>query len=247
MLAGFYWEIDASQDHDAVVDNMARIMRVKVRPNAPRRPPRILLVGPPGSGKTTIGRLIAQRYGLIFVSTGGILSAEIANKTAIGLLASQLTKNGALLPDHSVAGLVESRLKASDCRVNGWVLEGFPKTEGQIHMLRTMKLLPSLTIELNIDDEVVFERHEYKKYDPETGTVYSLAEGMAPTDDEVLGRLVARDCDKLDVVKRRLQSWKDFSPKIGDAFKGRLQSINADKPLSSVTDDIFKHLDSPSS
>lgn len=84
MYSGFFCEIDANKEHDKVVDDIARIMKLRVRPNAPRRPPKILIIGPPGSGKSTIGKLIAGKYGLIYVSTSNLLNGEIAKKTEIG-------------------------------------------------------------------------------------------------------------------------------------------------------------------
>lgn len=244
---GFYCEIDAGQDHDTVVNDIARIMRLKVKSNAPRRPPRILLVGPPGSGKTTLGGLIAKKYGLIYVSTAQLLNTEIANKTPTGRVAVQLMKEGELIPDDVVIKLVEARLNESDCKVNGWIIEGFPKTEGQIHMLKEMKLYPSLTVVLQIEDDVVYERHEYKKIDPVTGNVYCLNGPSAPTDEALLSRLVAKENDKHEIVKKRLKVWKEFLPKIEEAYKEKRVTINADKTVEAVLDSISGSIENPSS
>lgn len=220
-------------------------MKLRVKSNAPRRPPRVLIVGPPGSGKTTLGRMIGKKYGLIFVSAANLLNAEIANKTKVGKIAAELMKEGDLVPDEMIIGLIESRLQETDCKVNGWVLEGFPKTEKQIHMLKAMKQIPSLVVVLQIDDDIVYERHEYKKYDPLTGIVYSLKTPNAPTDEEILSRLVSRECDKHEIVKKRLKSWKDFLPKLEDTFKERRVSLNGDKTIEILLESISEAIENP--
>jgi adenylate kinase len=244
-FAGFYCEIDANQDHDTVINDIARIMKLRVKSNAPRRPPRILLVGPPGSGKTSLGRLIGKKYGLIFVSAANLLKAEIASHTKAGLMAAELMKDGDLVPDETMISMVESRLQESDCKVNGWVLEGFPKTEKQIHMLKSLKQAPSLVVALQIDDDVVFERHEYKKVDPATGIVYCIKGSQAPSDEELLSRLVTRDCDKHDIVKKRLKCWKDFLPKLEENYKEKRISLNGDKAIEVLIESISEAIENP--
>ena len=244
-FTGFYCDIDANQDHDTVVNDIARIMKLRLKSNAPRRPPRVLIVGAPGSGKTTLGRLIAQKYGLVYVSASNLLNGEIASKTPIGRVAAPLMKDGELVPDDMIVGLVEARLSESDCKVNGWVLEGFPKTEGQMNMLKLMKQTPSLVVVLQIDDDIVYERHEYKKIDPITGVVYSLKGTVTPSDEEVLARLVSRDCDKHEIVKKRLKGWKEFLPKLEEAYKERRLSLNADKTIATLAESISEAIENP--
>ena len=219
-------------------------MRLRFRTNAPRRPPKILLVGPPGSGKTSIGRVLAQRYGLVFVSIGNLINGEIGNKTKVGRMAADLMKEGELLPDDIIISLLESRLNQSDCKVNGWILEGFPKTEAQINLLKGMKQIPSLIVALQLDDDVVYERHEYKKTDPVTGIVYNM-KASPPTDGEIVSRLLTRECDRLEIVKKRLKAWKEFLPKIEESYKDKRVTLNADKPIVTLAETISESIENP--
>lgn len=220
-------------------------MKLKVRSNAPRAPPRIVIVGPPGSGKTTLGAMIAKKYGLTYVSTANLINGEIASNSQLGRVAKQLMEEGDIVPDENVIALVESRLNKSDCKVNGWVIEGFPKTEAQMNILKGMKQGPSLVVVLQIDDDIVYERHEYKKIDPITGIVYNLKGSTAPNDEEVVGRMVARDCDKHEIVKKRLKVWKQFLPKLEEAFKERRLSLNAEKSIEVLVEAISEAIENP--
>eukprot|EP00826_Nyctotherus_ovalis_P006902 TRINITY_DN11687_c0_g2_i1.p1 TRINITY_DN11687_c0_g2~~TRINITY_DN11687_c0_g2_i1.p1 ORF type:complete len:138 (-),score=35.01 TRINITY_DN11687_c0_g2_i1:36-449(-) len=115
-------------------------MKLRGKSNTPRRPPKILIVGAPGSGKSTLSKLIAAKFGLVYVSTAGLLNGEIANNTEVGKAAAQLMQEGQLISDGDIVKLIERRLSRQDCKTNGWILEGFPKTESQMNMLKIMKI-----------------------------------------------------------------------------------------------------------
>jgi len=242
VFGGLYCEIDCNQDHDTVVNDIARIIKLKGKSNASRRPPRVLIVGAPGSGKSTLGELIASKFNLVYVSTANLLNSQIACKTEIGNTVAELMREGELITDNVIVDLIKERLNQQDCRVNGWVLEGFPKTESQMNMLKTMKIPVSLVVVLQIDDDIVYERHEYKKIDPVTGKVYDL-KGMEELDEEVLERLVTKDSDKHEIVKKRLRVWKEFLPKLEETFKEHRLSLNADRTIESLAESISEAIE----
>ena len=82
---GFIYEYSAHDKvQNDVANDLARMLRIRFRSNAPRRPPRVILLGPPGSGRSTQADIIAKRYGLIHVCTRGLLKNEIARNPEIG-------------------------------------------------------------------------------------------------------------------------------------------------------------------
>lgn len=124
---GFIYEYSAvDKAQNDVANDLARMLRIRYRSNAPRRPPRVILLGPPGSGRSTQAEVISKRYGLVHICTRTLLKSEIARNPAAGKNISHCLDNGLLVPDQIVLPLVEQRLKQSDCRVNGWILDGFP-------------------------------------------------------------------------------------------------------------------------
>lgn len=127
---GFIYEYSAAdRAQNDVANDLARMLRIRYRSNAPRRPPRVILLGPPGSGRSTQSEIIAKRYHLVHICMRTLLKAEIKRNPDIGKIITASIDNGQLVPDSIVIPLVEQRLKQSDCRVNGWILDGFPQTD----------------------------------------------------------------------------------------------------------------------
>lgn len=94
------------------------------------RPVRLLLLAPPGAGKSTQGRALGQLLGVPFVSVGDLLRAEVGAQTALGRLVEGHLARGELVPDEHVADLVRRRLEEPDA-AHGVVLDGFPRTLDQ--------------------------------------------------------------------------------------------------------------------
>lgn len=83
------------------------MLRIRFRNNAPRRPPRVILLGPPGSGRSTQASIIAKRYGLVHICTRSLLKNEISRNPDIGQIIARSLDGGNLVPEHIVLPLVE--------------------------------------------------------------------------------------------------------------------------------------------
>ncbi len=127
---GFIYEYNSNdKDQNDVANDLARMLRIRFRSNAPRRPPRVILLGPPGSGRSTQAEMIANSYGLVHICCRSLLKSEIKRNPDIGKIISASIDSGNSVPDEVVISLVEKRLLQSDCKVNGWVLDGFPQSD----------------------------------------------------------------------------------------------------------------------
>ena len=81
----FIFEYDAQEKAQSdVVNDLSRLLELRYKSNAPRRPPRILLAGPPGAGKDTQTKMLAQTYGVVHVSALELLKKEISNNREFG-------------------------------------------------------------------------------------------------------------------------------------------------------------------
>src|SRR6201990_2091143 len=124
---------------------------------------RIILLGPPGSGKGTQAQRLVQKHGIVQLSTGDMLRAAANAGTPVGLRAKDIMARGELVPDDVVVAIVSDRIDAPDAR-NGFILDGFPRTVPQAHaldrMLKEKGCELDAVIELKVDERGLLKRIE---------------------------------------------------------------------------------------
>ncbi|MFB3766180.1 MAG: adenylate kinase family protein, partial [Methanotrichaceae archaeon] len=87
----------------------------------------IILLGPPGSGKGTQAKMIADKYKVKHISTGDILRENVRNGTPLGVEAKKYMEAGKLVPDSLLIDIIKDRLAKPDVKA-GWMLDGYPRT-----------------------------------------------------------------------------------------------------------------------
>lgn len=169
-------------------------MNLRFRSNAPRRPPQVVILGPPGSGRTTTAETLCKRYGLVLVSPMNLLNEESKRIPAIKIKVQEALDAGRDIPDEILLRAIDKRLKQSDCRLNGWVLDGFPQNEAQVYLLSSMGIKPSLICILEQSAEDSVSRLKDRSMDPATGQFYSSIQAEKLS-DAVKKRLVKQKSD----------------------------------------------------
>ncbi|WP_159805254.1 adenylate kinase [Litoreibacter roseus] len=121
----------------------------------PKRPPVLILLGPPGAGKGTQARMLSERFGFIQLSTGDLLRAAVVAGTDAGKRAKSVMEAGGLVSDNIVLAILADRLAEPDC-ANGVILDGVPRTTAQAKALDTLLANAGQSIDaalaLEVDD-----------------------------------------------------------------------------------------------
>jgi len=122
---------------------------------------RIVLLGPPGSGKGTQAKLLVKRLGLPHISTGALLRNAARRGTELGLLAKSIIDKGELVPDDIMSDMIEERLGREDV-ANGFILDGYPRNVAQAEsldiMLERLNQPADEAIHIDIDEEQIIKR-----------------------------------------------------------------------------------------
>ncbi len=167
---------------------------------------RLILLGPPGAGKGTQAQHICEHYGISQISTGAMLRAAVEAGTPLGQKAQAIMESGELVPDEIMIGLVNDRINQPDC-VNGFLLDGFPRTIPQAEALDAADIYLDYVVEIQVDDEEIVKRMSGRLMHPASGRSYHLQyhpPKVAGIDDVTGEPLVQRDDDKEETVRNRL-------------------------------------------
>jgi adenylate kinase len=174
---------------------------------------RLILLGPPGSGKGTQAQRLVKRYGIVQLSTGELLRAAVAAQTPVGLKARDVMASGGLVPDDIVIGIISDRLDQPDAKA-GFILDGFPRTVRQAEALdellkkKHMKL--DAVIELRVNESALLERVESR-----------VAE-MRARGEEV------RIDDTPEVLIKRLASYRSLTEPLIHYYSERRKLLTVD-------------------
>lgn len=167
---------------------------------------RLILLGPPGAGKGTQAKFIAEKYGIPQISTGDMLRAAVKAGTPLGVQAKAVMDAGQLVSDDIIIGLVKERLAQPDC-AKGYMFDGFPRTLPQADALKESGVALDVVLEIDVPDAEIVERMSGRRVHLASGRTYHVKFNppkVAGKDDETGEDLIQRDDDNEDVVKKRL-------------------------------------------
>lgn len=212
-----------------VLDLQTQVRDVSLTNPGGRTPMRIILLGPPGSGKGTQAQLLVQRYGIVQLSTGEMLRAAVAAGTPVGLKAKEIMASGGLVPDEVVVGIISDRIDQPDAK-NGFILDGFPRTVPQAEaldeLLKRKHLKLDAVIELRVNESALLNRVETR-----------VAQ-MRERGEEV------RIDDTPEVLTKRLASYRSQTEPLIHYYSERrkLSTIDGMMAIDEVTRAIHRQL-----
>lgn len=218
----------------------------------------IVLLGPPGAGKGTQAKRIAERYGIPQISTGDLLREHVKNGTDLGLRAKDIMARGELVPDALLYDMVAGRLRQADCEP-GFILDGFPRTAAQAGWLDAFlkhelfdnskpdKCLP-IVVQIDVDYNEILQRLTGRRTCPACGRIYNAylqppqVEGTCDLDGS---KLVIRNDDREEVIRERLRAYEAQTRPVADYYerKGRLIRVDGGLPVDEVYGRVLSHLE----
>ncbi|CAN7511361.1 adenylate kinase [Arthrobacter sp. LjRoot78] len=187
---------------------------------------RLLIIGPPGSGKGTQAERISDRLGVVAISTGDIFRAHVRGGTPLGIEATKYMDAGDFVPDSVTNEMVRSRLSQDDID-NGFLLDGYPRTAAQIDyldgVLAARELTLDLVLQLTADDEELVTR--------------------------LLGRAreTGRSDDNEAVIRHRLDLYHEQTEAVVATYAKRtiLTRVDGIGAIDDVTDRVMDAIDRP--
>ncbi len=210
-------------------------------------PSYIVMLGPPGAGKGTQAKKIAQELDLVHVSTGDLFRENLQHETELGKLAQQYMNAGELVPDDVTVRMVEERLSRPDCE-DGAVLDGFPRNPSQAkaldELLQDLDGKVSVVPFIKVPDEVLVERLSGRWMSP-SGRVYH-EKFNPPTvkwiDDIDGSQLYQREDDKPETVRHRIQVYNEQTAPLIEYYREQdvLVEIDGTQSIEDVTEDIME-------
>jgi adenylate kinase len=206
------------------------------------RPLNLILLGPPGAGKSTIAEALAHQHNLAVIATGQRLRAEVHAQSELGRAVEAYLENGDLAPDALIERLLRASLE-SLAPQQGFLLDGYPRTQHQARgladMLADYNRVLGAVIALDVADKEVIRRLSGRRICEGAGDPHPLQiddlEGIRRC-QQGGGRLVHRDDDQPEVVQQRLAIYHQETQPLLELYAsaGLLRHVDAGGPAAEV-------------
>jgi adenylate kinase len=203
----------------------------------------LIFLGPPGAGKGTQAKVVADVHHLPHLSTGDMFRDHVGRGTELGARAKPIMERGELVPDDIVLGMVEERIARPDC-ANGFVLDGFPRTipqaQGLDALLARRGFGRALVLHIAVEYEKLLRRLTGRRTCSKCGAIYNIhdrapkAAGKCDLDG---GELVQRKDDREEVIRERIAAYDKQTKPLIDYYRGQggLKDIDGAADPETVT------------
>ncbi|MDO8753726.1 MAG: adenylate kinase [Anaerolineales bacterium] len=210
----------------------------------------IVLLGPPGVGKGTQAKILAETTKLAHVSSGDLFRENLKNQTELGRLAKSFMDKGELVPDDVTISMIRDRIARADCEA-GAILDGFPRTPIQADALEKMLVEFGGKVDavpyIRAAESILVERASGRWTCREQGHIYHQTfsppknTGVCDIDGS---DLYQRDDDKVEMVTKRIRVYLEQTMPLVEYYRkdGKLLEIDGTHPVEQVTKELLSAL-----
>lgn len=207
---------------------------------------RMILLGPPGSGKGTLAEALCQRYPFIHVSTGNLFRQHIANGSPLGLEIRSYMDQGELVPDELTVKLVEEVLQDPKIREH-FLLDGFPRTQPQAALfdqcLKRLGVKLDAALHVHVPDTLIKQRLGGRRVCQGCGKTYhieSYPEKVSGVCDSCGGAVILRPDDRPEVIEKRLKTYHEITAPLVEYYRkqGNLLEVDNSGSIESVLEQL---------
>jgi len=196
---------------------------------------KLLLFGPQGAGKGTIGNLLSKKYKISLIGAGAILRDAIKNKTPLGKIAEKYIHKGKLVPAKVIAKVVNEKIKKQK---KGYMLDGFPRDLDQAKYFSEMDKI-DLILVFDISKKLSIYRLSGRRTCKECGTIYNInPDGYSRPKKNgkcsCRGELTQRKDDTAKAIEERLKIYNKETKPILKKYKDKVQIIDASPPVEKI-------------
>ena len=209
---------------------------------------KIMLFGPQGAGKGTIGAMMSEKYNIPLLSAGQMLRDAMKEGTEVGKIAEKYINEGNLVPPEVITDVIKERITKDDCK-NGFILDGFPRNLKQAELFGDKMDEINYMIEFEAPKEVLIHRLTGRRTCKNCGAIYNIFPDCAPNPkeegkcDKCGGELYQREDDTEEAIKKRLDIYKEETEPILQRYKDRVIRIDAGDNPDAIFERVVKVLE----
>jgi adenylate kinase len=207
---------------------------------------KLIVIGPPGSGKGTQAKMICDKFSIPHIEAGRLLREAVSDKSKLSLEEKKIMERGELLPDTFVADILTIRLMEPDARDN-FVLDGYPRTLRQAELLEKITRV-DLVVNIRLSPSVIVKRLSGRRSCKNCGQVYNVfinppkQEGIC---DKCKGPLYIREDDKPGVIEHRIEVYNERTRPLLEYYSLRhiMTPVDGSRSIMEIFDEIVKVLE----
>lgn len=209
---------------------------------------KIILFGPQGAGKGTIGAKISSEYNIPLLSAGQMLRDAMKKGSDVGKIAEKYINEGNLVPPEVITDVIKERVEGEDCK-EGFILDGFPRNMKQAELFGDKMDEIDYLIELQAPEDLLIHRLSGRRTCKDCGAVYNIFPDCDPNPkddskcDKCGGELYQREDDTEEAIRKRLGIYKEETMPVIEKYHEKVKIVDASDNLENIFSRVKEILD----